>query len=58
MENNLSTIKTVNHPLEPLTAEEIKIAVAIIKKEKSLDSFTKFVCVTFKGTGKTNSIKF
>lgn len=58
MENNLSTIKTVNHPLEPLTAEEIKIAVAIIKKEKSLDSFTKFVCVTLKEPEKQTVLNF
>lgn len=31
-----SVINKVNHPLEPLTAEEITKAVAILKQEKTL----------------------
>jgi primary-amine oxidase len=52
MENATVTGKTL-HPLHPLTAEEIKAAVAIIRKEKNLEySTTRFVSVVLKEPAK------
>jgi primary-amine oxidase len=41
-------LKMVSHPLEPLTAEEIELAVKIVKKEKKLGPSTRFVQVYLK----------
>jgi primary-amine oxidase len=37
---------TVNHPLEPLTPQEIEDAVAIVRNEKKLGELVRFVSVT------------
>lgn len=47
-----NAVNTVNHPLEPLTAEEIKSAVDILKAEKKLDKYARFVTVVLKEPAK------
>jgi primary-amine oxidase len=46
------TVKLGNHPLEPLSKEEIQAAVSIIKKEKQLGKFDRFVTVQLKEPSK------
>lgn len=38
-------ISTSNHPLEPLTAEEITAAVRILRAEKDLNEFYRFASI-------------
>ncbi|WP_210238493.1 primary-amine oxidase [Aquibacillus sediminis] len=40
------TLTLVNHPLEPLTTEEVRVATSVIKKEKELSDTFRFVSVS------------
>ena len=46
------------HPLEPLTAEEIKTAVSILKREKQLGKTIRFPTVTLKEPDKQAVFNF
>lgn len=48
MDVNEKFVSTVNHPLEPLTEEEINIAVHTLRSEKSLSENSRFVTVVLK----------
>lgn len=58
MQVHETILNAVNHPLEPLTAEEIKRAVEIIRTEKSLGRSTRFVTVTLKEPEKAVVLSF
>lgn len=45
MQVHEKTVNAVNHPLEPLTAEEIKLAVEILKTKQQLTEKARFVTV-------------
>ncbi|WKB35339.1 hypothetical protein QS257_17350 [Terrilactibacillus sp. S3-3] len=51
------TIK-VQHPLEPLTVEEVDLAVSIIKKEKNLDDTFRIVSLTLNEPEKSIVLNF
>ena len=44
-------LPVIAHPLEPLTPEEIRTAVAIVRTECSLSERVRFVCVTLQEPG-------
>jgi len=48
----------VAHPLEPLTAREIELAVAILKQERSLTMLQRFVTVTLQEPPKEKVLAF
>ena len=52
------TSVTVDHPLTPLTPEEISAAVAIIRQEKSLESSFRFATVTLNEPAKATVLSF
>ncbi|MEO0737309.1 MAG: primary-amine oxidase [Cyanobacteria bacterium J06649_12] len=52
------TSVTVDHPLTPLTPEEISAAVAIIRQEKSLESSFRFATVTLNEPAKATVLGF
>ena len=52
------TLVSVEHPLEPLTAEEIAAAVAIVKAEKNLDEKVRFPTVVLKEPEKQTVLNF
>ena len=53
------TVSTaVNHPLEPLTPDEIAAAVAIVRQEKSLSSSVRFATVTLNEPAKATVLSF
>ncbi|MGG0544559.1 primary-amine oxidase [Priestia aryabhattai] len=52
MQTHETIINTVNHPLEPLTADEIKNAVRILKKEQKISEYVRFVTVVLKEPAK------
>ncbi|MFL5627491.1 MAG: tyramine oxidase, partial [Ktedonobacteraceae bacterium] len=41
-----ATTSSIQHPLEPLTAEEITAAVSIVRSERQLSPLVRFVSVT------------
>lgn len=45
-------LSIVNHPLEPLTADEISVAVEVLKREQSLSEKARFVTVVLKEPAK------
>ncbi|MEM9976250.1 MAG: primary-amine oxidase [Cyanobacteria bacterium P01_D01_bin.2] len=49
---------TVEHPLTPLTPDEISAAVAIIRQEKSLESSFRFATVTLNEPAKATVLSF
>ena len=49
---------TVDHPLEPLTPDEIAAAVAIVRQEKSLSSGFRFATVTLNEPAKATVLAF
>ncbi|MBE9077553.1 primary-amine oxidase [Romeria aff. gracilis LEGE 07310] len=49
---------TVNHPLSPLTPEEITAAVAIVKREQTLGDRVRFATVTLKEPAKPTVLSF
>ena len=49
---------SVSHPLEPLTPEEIKAAVSIVKTEKALTDSFRFATVTLKEPEKQTVLSF
>lgn len=52
MQVHEKVINAVNHPLEPLTAEEIQKAVEIIKAEKKLSEYVRFSTVVLQEPAK------
>ena len=48
----------VKHPLEPLTGQEIKKAVEIIRTEKNLSQYVRFVTVTLKEPAKDTVLNY
>ncbi|EIJ82043.1 tyramine oxidase [Bacillus methanolicus PB1] len=48
MQTHEMKVKQISHPLEPLTAEEIKKAVEIVRKEKNLSQSVRFAQVVLK----------
>ncbi|MEM9266079.1 MAG: primary-amine oxidase [Cyanobacteria bacterium P01_F01_bin.13] len=56
-ERTITTL-TVDHPLEPLTPDEIAAAVAIIRQEKSLGSSFRFATVTLNEPAKAIVLGF
>ena len=52
------TLASVEHPLEPLTAEEIATAVAIVKAEKNLEEKVRFPTVVLKEPEKQTVLNF
>lgn len=53
-----TTSTTVDHPLEPLTPDEIAAAVAIVRQEKSLSSSFRFATVTLNEPAKATVLSF
>lgn len=53
MQAHETIVSTVNHPLEPLTEAEIKMAVDILKTKKSLNQYARFVTVVLKEPAKS-----
>ncbi|MED1440085.1 primary-amine oxidase [Aeribacillus composti] len=51
-------VQTIKHPLEPLTAEEIKAAVTILKDEKKIGDHVRFITVTLKEPAKNTVLNF
>ncbi|MEM1505251.1 primary-amine oxidase [Domibacillus sp. 8LH] len=51
-------VNAVNHPLEPLTAEEIKSAVAILRTQKNLSEKARFVTVVLKEPDKETVLNY
>ncbi|MEL6230873.1 MAG: tyramine oxidase, partial [Cyanobacteria bacterium J06627_3] len=56
-ERTVTTV-TVDHPLTPLTPEEISAAVAIIRQAKSLESSFRFATVTLNEPAKATVLGF
>ena len=44
--SDLTSSSTIHHPLEPLTAEELAVAVALVRKEHQLSERVRFALVT------------
>src|SRR5689334_20248875 len=55
---NISSSVSVHHPLEPLTADEIKLTVAILRDEKELAKTVRFVSIVLKEPSKDYVRKF
>lgn len=53
-----STLPAAAHPLEPLTAEEILAAIAIVKAERSLSERVRFITVTLQEPLKSVVLSF
>lgn len=51
-------IQTVSHPLEPLTAAELELAVSILRKEKGLDDSYRFVSINLYEPSKNTVVGF
>ncbi|MEM1255876.1 MAG: primary-amine oxidase [Cyanobacteria bacterium P01_H01_bin.21] len=49
---------TINHPLEPMTPDEIAAAVTIVRQEKSLSSSVRFATVTLNEPAKATVLSF
>jgi primary-amine oxidase len=54
----LKTINAVNHPLEPLSAEEVAAAAAILKRDQGLAGTARFVSVTIHEAPKAEVLAF
>ncbi|MEM9008457.1 MAG: tyramine oxidase, partial [Cyanobacteria bacterium P01_F01_bin.86] len=52
------TMVTIEHPLEPLTPDEITAAVAIVRQEKSLEASFRFATVTLNEPVKETVLSF
>lgn len=48
----------ITHPLDPLTADEIKTAVSVVKKEKSLTDLARFPDLSLKEPNKVTVLNF
>jgi primary-amine oxidase len=51
-------IPTATHPLEPLTSEEIRAAVSVLKEQRSLSALVRFVSVTLHEPKKSEVLAF
>lgn len=58
MKKTRNVILAVKHPLEPLTPDEVQKAVAILKKEKNLNDYVRFVNVILKEPSKETVLNF
>ncbi len=54
----LKTINAVNHPLEPLSAEEVASAAAILKRDHGLAATARFVSITIHEPPKAEVLAF
>ncbi|TMD31403.1 MAG: primary-amine oxidase [Chloroflexi bacterium] len=54
----LKTINAVNHPLEPLSAEEVAAAAAILKRDQGLAATARFVSITIHEPPKAEVLAF
>ncbi|REJ57452.1 MAG: tyramine oxidase [Microcystis aeruginosa DA14] len=48
----------ISHPLDPLTENEIKMAVTVVKKDKSLTEFARFPNISLQEPDKQNVLNF
>ena len=48
----------ISHPLDPLTENEIKMAVTVVKKDKSLTEFARFPNISLQEPDKQTVLKF
>ncbi|HJZ59206.1 MAG TPA: hypothetical protein VKE74_29950, partial [Gemmataceae bacterium] len=48
----------INHPLEPLTPQEVRLAVSILKDTGKVTPTTRFVSVSLKEPGKDAVYRF
>lgn len=58
MQTHEMKVKQATHPLEPLTAEEITKAVAIVRKEKNISESTRFAQVVLHEPEKEVALNF
>ena len=56
--SGLTSLSTICHPLEPLTAEELAAAVALVRKERQLNERVRFVLVTLHEPSKEVVLNF
>lgn len=54
----LTLLPLLHHPLEPLTAEEIAVAVAVVRRERASGASFRFPCVTLQEPDKSLVLNF
>ena len=54
----IKTISGVSHPLEPLSADEVAMAAAILKRDQSLEASARFVTITLSEPPKAEVVAF
>ena len=58
MQTTRPAVTPASHPLDPLTAEEIQAAVAILRRDRGLSSDHRFVYITLKEAPKPDVLAF